>query len=114
LISESMRLSTLLHVFTPWRGLAPDGSITINHLLHQLISCLKLILSAPNWSPNMIMLWMFCTGAVAADKLPERGCKQHWVFVLVHPDLQFYLMPSNLLHTLPKEEIRLPKPSWLG
>jgi hypothetical protein len=21
----------------------------------------------------MIMLWMFCTGAVAADKLPERG-----------------------------------------
>lgn len=73
LISESMRLSTLLHVFTPWRGLSPDGSITINHLLHQLISNLKPMLSAPNWSPNLIMLWMFCTGAVAADKLPERG-----------------------------------------
>jgi endoglucanase len=40
------------------------------------------------------------------------SCKQHWVFVLVHPDrLQFYLMYSVLLHTLPKEEIRLPKPS---
>jgi len=73
LVSESMRLSTLLHVFTPWRGLAPDGSITINHLLHQLISCLKLILSTPGWSPNMVMLWMFCTGAVAADNMPERS-----------------------------------------
>jgi hypothetical protein len=39
-------------------------------------------------------------------------CKQHWVPVLVRPDhLQFYLMHSVLLHTLPKEEIRLPKPS---
>jgi Xaa-Pro dipeptidase len=39
-------------------------------------------------------------------------CKQHWVFVLVHPHhLQFYLMHSVLLHTLPQREIRLPKPS---
>jgi SP family sugar:H+ symporter-like MFS transporter len=39
-------------------------------------------------------------------------CKQHWVFVLVYPDhLQFYFMYSVLLHTLPKEEIKLSKPS---
>ncbi|TVY84873.1 hypothetical protein LSUE1_G000681 [Lachnellula suecica] len=72
LISESMRLCTLLHVLTPWRGLAPDGTITINLLLHQLISSLKLLLGTPTNSTNMVMLWMFCTGAVAADKMPER------------------------------------------
>jgi beta-galactosidase/beta-glucuronidase len=33
-------------------------------------------------------------------------CKQYWVFVLMRPDhLQFYLIHSVLLHTLPKEEI---------
>ncbi|TVY52381.1 Sterol uptake control protein 2 [Lachnellula cervina] len=73
LASESMRLCTLLHVFTPWRGLTPDGTISINLLLHSLISCLKLMRSAPEWSLNTITLWMFCTGAVAADSLPERS-----------------------------------------
>jgi len=33
LISESSRFAILLHVFTPWRGLQPDGTLTINHLL---------------------------------------------------------------------------------
>jgi hypothetical protein len=36
-ISECLRYSILLHVFTPWRGLQPDGTLTINHLLHRLI-----------------------------------------------------------------------------
>lgn len=73
LTSESMRLCTLLHVFIPWRGLTPDGSISINLMLHQLISCLKLLISTPGWSANTVMLWMFCTGAVGAEGLPERS-----------------------------------------
>jgi hypothetical protein len=49
---------------------------------------------------------------VVAAGLITTSCKQHWVLVLVRPDhLRFYLMHSVLLHTLPKEEIRLPKPS---
>jgi DHA1 family multidrug resistance protein-like MFS transporter len=46
------------------------------------------------------------------DSSNPQNCKQHWFFILVHPDhLQFYLMHSILLHTHPKEEIRHPKPS---
>ena len=38
LVSECARFAILLQVFTTWRGLPPDGTLSINHLMHQLIA----------------------------------------------------------------------------
>lgn len=72
LISESARFATCLHVFTAWRGLPPDGTLTINHLMHQLIASLKALISTPGYTTNIILLWMFAVGGVSALNTPER------------------------------------------
>jgi hypothetical protein len=69
LISESVRFAILLHVFTPWRGLQPDGTLTINHLLHQLIQSLR---SLSSDTSNDLLLWIFAVGGVASANMPER------------------------------------------
>ena len=73
LVTESARYAILLHVFTPWRGLPPDGTLTINHLLHQMISSLKALLSHPDYANNILLLWIFATGGVSALNMPERS-----------------------------------------
>ncbi|EPE27424.1 Zn2/Cys6 DNA-binding protein [Glarea lozoyensis ATCC 20868] len=70
-ISEAARFATLLHVFAPWRGLPPDGTLAINRLLHSLISTLRKIV-AENTPCNTLLLWIFAVGGVTADGLPER------------------------------------------
>jgi Fungal specific transcription factor domain len=72
-ISESARYAILLHVFSPWRGLPPDGTLTINYLMHRLISSLKALLLTPNYSHNIFVLWMFSAGGVSALNMPERA-----------------------------------------
>ncbi|KAE8449810.1 hypothetical protein EG329_007286 [Mollisiaceae sp. DMI_Dod_QoI] len=72
LVSESVRFATLLHVFTPWRGLPPDGTLTINHLLHQLMTALKDLLSSITSKSSTLLLWIFAVGGVSAAQLPER------------------------------------------
>jgi hypothetical protein len=69
LISESVRFAILLHVFTPWRGLQPDGTLTINHLLHQLIRSLRSLRSDTS---NDLLLWIFAVRGVASANMPER------------------------------------------
>jgi hypothetical protein len=69
LVSESSRFAILLHVFTPWRGLQPDGTLTINHLLHQLIHSLR---SLSSDTTNDLLLWIFAVGGVASANMPER------------------------------------------
>jgi hypothetical protein len=69
IISESSRFAILLHVFTPWRGLQPDGTLTINHLLHQLIYSLR---SLSSDTTNDLLLWIFAVGGVASANMPER------------------------------------------
>ncbi|PQE30907.1 C6 zinc finger domain-containing protein [Rutstroemia sp. NJR-2017a WRK4] len=73
LMTESTRLALLLHIFIPWRGHPPDGTLTINHILHQLIANLKLLLTetSPNFD-RVLMLWILSVGGVAADGSPER------------------------------------------
>jgi Fungal specific transcription factor domain len=73
LVSESARFAILLHVFTAWRGLPPDGTLTINHLMHQLIACLKALLSITNYSNNCLLLWIVAVGGVSAFNMPERA-----------------------------------------
>jgi hypothetical protein len=73
LISESVRYATLLHVLTPWRGLPPDGTLTINQILHQLISTLKALpLSTPSRT-DILLLWIFSVAGVSAAQMPERA-----------------------------------------
>jgi hypothetical protein len=79
-ISEATRFAILLHVFTPWRGLPPDGSLAINRLLHSLIATLRTLV-ATNPPENNLVLWVFAVGGVAADGLPER---QWFVSHLIH------------------------------
>jgi hypothetical protein len=73
LMTESTRLALLLHIFIPWRGHPPDGTLTVNHILHQLIATLKLLLSesTPKFD-RVLMLWVLSVGGVAADGSPER------------------------------------------
>lgn len=73
LVSESARFAICLHVFTAWRGLPPDGTLTINHLMHQLIASLKALMSTQGYSNNIIQLWIVATGGVAALNMPERA-----------------------------------------
>ena len=73
LISECTRYAILLHVFSPWKWLPPDGTLTINYLLHRLIDCLQTILRLSGLQfNNDLMLWILATGGVAALNLPER------------------------------------------
>lgn len=72
LISECTRLALLLHVFTPWRGLPPDATMSINILLHQLITSLKRLLECPDFENNVLVLWIFAAAGVAAAGMPER------------------------------------------
>lgn len=74
-VSECVRYAILLHVFTPWRGLQPDGTLAINHLLHQFILYLKELLSFGEQRNinNELVLWIFATGGVASLNLPERA-----------------------------------------
>lgn len=73
LLSESVRFGTLLHVFTPWRGLPPDGTLTINQLLHQLMTTLSILLAYPTTRGNTLLLWVFSVGGVSAANMPERA-----------------------------------------
>lgn len=73
LMSESARFAILIHVFTPWRGLPPDGTLTMNHLLHEMICTLKVLHSIPNYTSNILLLWVFAVGGVAAFNMPERA-----------------------------------------
>lgn len=73
MISESVRFATLLHVFTPWRGLPPDGTLTINHLLHQLMTTLSTLLSHPTTQSNALLLWILTKGGVSATDMSERA-----------------------------------------
>ena len=72
LVSECTRLALLLHVFTPWRGLPPDATLSINILLHRLIVSLRSLLESPNFKNNVLVLWIFAAGGVAAAGMPER------------------------------------------
>lgn len=72
LLSECTRLALLLHVFTPWRGLPPDGTLSMNLLLYQLITALKEFLSRADFENNVLVLWIFAAGGVAAGGMPER------------------------------------------
>lgn len=72
LISESARFAILLHVFTPWRGLQPDGTLTINHLLHRLIAYLRALHSNSINTNNDLLLWIFAVGGIASADMPER------------------------------------------
>lgn len=74
LMAESTRLALLLHIFIHWRGRPPDGTLTVNHNLHQLIANLKRLLFEPIPTYNrVLMLWVLSVGGVAADGSPERG-----------------------------------------
>ncbi|KAM3085842.1 hypothetical protein ACMFMG_002900 [Clarireedia jacksonii] len=74
LMAEATRLAILLHIFIPWRGLPPDVTLTINHILHQLIANLRLLLSESSPAfDRVLMLWVLSVGGVAADGVPERG-----------------------------------------
>lgn len=72
LLSESIRFATLLHVFTPWRGLPPDGTLTINHLLHQLMTTLTEVLQSGSSRSSTSLLWVLSVGGVSAANMPER------------------------------------------
>ena len=75
LVTESARFAILLHVFTPWRGLPPDGTVAINCILHQLMASLKLLSTTTivrEEMRNRLVMWMFAVGAVAATGMPER------------------------------------------
>lgn len=69
-ISESARYGILLHVFSPWRGLPPDGTLAINDLLHKLKASLQPLLA--NNEPNELTLWLLAVGGVSADGMIER------------------------------------------
>ena len=72
-ISECARLAMCLHVFTAWRGLPPDGTLAINHLMHQLIASLRALLSTSGYATNTIMMWISAVGGVSALDMPERA-----------------------------------------
>jgi len=72
LISECTRLAILLHVFTPWRGLPPDGTLAVSHLVHNLIDCLRDLLLNSMMKKNILVLWIFAVGGVASIGTPER------------------------------------------
>lgn len=74
LITAGGRFASLLHILTPWRGLPPDGTIAINHILHQLIGSLKLVTSSGSGADvnNVLVLWMFAVGGVSSLNMPER------------------------------------------
>jgi len=77
IVTESARHAILLHVFTPWRGLPPDGTVAINCILHQLMVSLKTLSNTTvakekEVMNNVLVLWMFAVGAVAATGMPER------------------------------------------
>lgn len=72
LISECTRLALLMHVFTPWRGLPPDATLSITLLLHQQIAALRELIMHPSFTSNNLTLWIFCAGGVAASGMPER------------------------------------------
>lgn len=72
LVTETARFAILIHVFTPWRGLPPDGTIAINSILHQLMTSLKLITSTFEDINNALVLWMFAVGGVSSVGMPER------------------------------------------
>jgi hypothetical protein len=74
MITEAARFASLLHILTPWRGLPPDGTIAINHILHQLITSLKSITSTGSSADvnNVLVLWMFAVGGVCSLNMPER------------------------------------------
>ncbi|KAE9381979.1 hypothetical protein N431DRAFT_393715 [Stipitochalara longipes BDJ] len=73
LITETARFAILIHVFTPWRGLPPDGTVAINCILHQLMASLRSITTvARNDMNNALVLWMFAVGGVASSGMPER------------------------------------------
>ncbi|KAH7351269.1 hypothetical protein BKA65DRAFT_255223 [Rhexocercosporidium sp. MPI-PUGE-AT-0058] len=72
LLSECTRLALLLHVFTPWRGLPPDGTLSMKLLLYQLITTLKDFLASSDYENRVLVLWIFAAGGVAAGCMPER------------------------------------------
>lgn len=72
LISECTRLALLLHVFTPWRGLPPDATLSMNILLHRLIASLRTLLGSLKFGNNMLVHWIFAAGGVATAGMPER------------------------------------------
>lgn len=73
LITESVRYATLLHVITPWRGLPPDGTLTINHLLHQLMETLKDLLLSWTSGSKTLLLWILSVSGVSAAQTAERA-----------------------------------------
>jgi len=83
LLSESTRYATLLHVFAPWRGLPPDATLAISHLLHRLISFLQplLVLQLEDQRAmegemqseiSTLIFWIVAVGGIAAKGAPER------------------------------------------
>jgi hypothetical protein len=80
LISESARYAVLLHVFTPWKGLPPDGTLAINHLMHRLISFILPLLDIPypdsrpqeREQSSILLFWIVAVGGVASKGSPER------------------------------------------
>lgn len=72
LVSESTRYAILLHVFTPWKGLPPDGTLSVNHLVHQLMGTLRSLFLSSYDRSNALVLWSVAAGGVAALGSPER------------------------------------------
>ncbi|PMD31383.1 hypothetical protein L207DRAFT_641097, partial [Hyaloscypha variabilis F] len=74
LVTESARFAILVHVFAPWRGLPPDGTVAINCILHQLMTALKVVTCLDRKETNnVLVLWMFAVGGVASVGMPERN-----------------------------------------
>jgi hypothetical protein len=74
LVTESARFAILIHVFVPWKGLPPDGTVAINCILHQLMTALKVVTCLDRKETNnVLVLWMFAVGGVASVGMPERN-----------------------------------------
>jgi hypothetical protein len=74
LVTESARFAILIHVFAPWKGLPPDGTVAINSILYQLMAALKVVTCLDRKETNnVLVLWMFAVGGVASVGMPERN-----------------------------------------
>jgi hypothetical protein len=56
MITEGARFASLQDILTPWRGLPPDGTIAINHILHKLIASLISVASSGTDVNNGLVL----------------------------------------------------------
>lgn len=62
---------SLLYIFAPWRGLPPDGQSSVNQLVRKLIASLEDLLINPLTTKNVLVLWIFSAGGVAATENPS-------------------------------------------